>query len=243
MGLSTRPVVIEQEVNTLSTTQQGALGTTAVTSDGREFRYGLAGAVTLAPGKVTQAPLGIANHQNLVVTAAVAVGAQSITVTLGGTAATLNQYAGGYLNVYDASGVGQSLLIKNHPAQSSTTGNLTLNLVDPFATALTTSAKVSLAVHPWTNVIISDHTATTAVVTGVPNVSTTAANYGWFQTRGIASVLTNGTPAVGAGVIISATTDGAVDVEGTSTVTQRLGTVYSVSAVTAKYNFVNLAVL
>lgn len=246
MGLSTRPTVIEQELNVVSPTQQGALGAEANTLDGRVYRYGLVGAATLALGKLTTAPLGVANHQNLVVPAAsnIAVGSQQVTVTLGGTAATANQYAGGYLQVYDGTGAGQNLLIRNHPAQASTTGNLTLNLVDPLSTAIVAgTSKVSLAVHPMTNLIISDAsgTATTDVFGGVPDVSVTAANYGWFQVRGVTNVLIDGTPAVGSGVI-QGTVAGSVAVEAATTVTSRIGVVYSVAGVTTKYGFVNLAI-
>lgn len=246
MGLSMRPVVVEQELNVISATQQGALGTEANTLDGRVYRYGLAGASTLALGKLTQAPLGVANHQNLVVPAAsmVAVGSQQVTVTLGGTGATANQYAGGYLQVYDGTGAGQNLLIRNHPAQASTTGNLTLNLVDPITTTiLAGTSKISLAVHPMTNIIISDASgsATTDVFTGVPDVAVTAANYGWFQVRGVTNVLIDGTPAVGSGVI-QGTVAGSVAVEAATTVTSRVGVMYGVAGVTTKYGFVNLSI-
>lgn len=246
MGLSTRPTVVEQELNVVSSTQQGALGTEDNTLDGRVYRYGLAGASTLAVGKLTQAPLGVANHQNLVVPAAsnIAVGSTSVTVTLGGTAATANQYAGGYLQVFDGTGAGQNMLIRNHAAQSSTTGNLTLNLVDPLTTAIVAgTSKISLAVHPMANIIISDAsgTAVTDVFDGVPDVAVTNANYGWFQVRGVTNVLVDGTPAVGSGVI-QGTTAGAVAVEAAASVTQRVGVVYSVAAVSTKYTFVNLAI-
>jgi len=244
MGLTMRPVVVEQELNTLSATQQGALGVEANTIDGRVYRYGLAGASTLAIGKLTQAPLGVANHQNLVVPTAsnVAVGSMSITVTLAGTAVTANQYAGGYLQVFDGAGAGQNILIKGHSAQASTTGNVVINLYDPITTAIVAgNSKVSLAVHPMTNIIISDAsgTAVTDVFTGVPDIAVTAANYGWFQVKGVTNVLIDGTPAVGSGVI-QGTTAGAVAVEAATTVTTRIGTVYAVPGVTTKYGFVNL---
>ena len=73
------------------------LGVRAVTGDGREFHYVQAGGTALVPGKLQQASAQVANHQNLTPTAATAVGDTSITVTLGGTAATANQYLGGWV--------------------------------------------------------------------------------------------------------------------------------------------------
>jgi hypothetical protein len=243
MGLSQRQHVLEQDFNQISSVQQGWLGERAETRDGRVWRYGLAGASNLAIGKMTQAPLGVANHQNLVVVAAQAAGDKTVTVTLGGTAATLNQYQMGYAVVYDSTGAGQALVIRNHSAQTSTTGNVVLQLDDPITTAITTSSKISLSANPYASLIISDASgsATTDLFTGVPCIAVTAANYGWFQVAGVAAVLTDGTPAVGAGVI-QGTTAGAVAVEAAASVGQRLGVVHSVSAVTAKYNDINLSI-
>lgn len=234
--------LVQQSFDQISSVKQGILGARQELSDGRVWRYGLAGATALAAGKLAQAPLGVANHQALVVTAAQAVGDQSITVTLGGTAVTANQYQDGYVVIYDVAGQGQALRIANHPAQATTTGNVTLNLAEPFRTAITTSTTASLAYSPYSSLIIQDHTATTGAVAGVPKLSVTAAYYGWFQRVGVASVLTNGTPAAGAGVIASATTDGAVDVEAATTVTGRLGIVLGVAGVSTKYNSILLGI-
>jgi hypothetical protein len=239
MGLGTRKTVIEQDWNQISTVQNERLGQTAFMEDGREFRYGLAGAADLAAGKLAQNPALTANHQNIAVATAAAVGDSKIQVTLGATATTADQYRDGYLIGYDASGTGQTLRIKGNPV-IALSGTGYLRLSDPVITAITTSGKVSLAKHPYGGAIIWASGATTGVAVGVPNVTITAANYGWFQVQGIAAVLTNGTPAAGSGVIGSATTDGAVDIEAAASVTHRLGQVYGVSGVSTKYNFIDL---
>src|SRR4051812_28795175 len=97
MGLTTQAAVLEQEFNVASSVQQGGLGNEGVTTDGRRYRYGLAGAVALAPGKMNDTGPVVANHVNITGGTAAAVGATSVTVTLGATAATANQYAGGYI--------------------------------------------------------------------------------------------------------------------------------------------------
>lgn len=241
MGLAPRKTVIDQDYNAISVNQLEVLGTTMPMVDGREWRYGFAGAVDLAPGKIAQASVAvaIANHQNLAVSPALAVGDKKIGVTLGATAAAADLYKDGFVHGYDASGVGQTLRIKGHPAINSAAAGV-LRLADPAVLAMTTSGKVSLSRSPYAAAVITDHTVTTGLVIGVPQVTITAAWYGWFQVQGPASVLTNGTPAANSGVVMSATTDGAVDVEGASAVTQRLGQVLGVAGVTAKYNLIDL---
>jgi len=211
-----------QDVYKVSTTKLMPLGTQGATRDGRLFRYGLAGAVTLAPGKINQIAAVVANHQNIAVQSAAAVGDTVLNVTLGATATTANQYDDGYVIGYDASGVGQTLRIAGTPVLAlSTSGPFQLG--DPVATAMTTSAKVNLEQNMWSNALVYATGATTLLCNGVVNVSLPAANYGWFQTRGTAAVLTNGTIAAGSGVIPGQTTAGSVDIEAAGTITQRIG--------------------
>lgn len=229
-----------QDVYKISTTKLMRLGAQGVTRDGRLFRYGLAGAVTLAPGKMNQIPAVVANHQNIAVQTASVVGDNQLSVTLGATATTADQYADGYVIAYDASGVGQALNIQSNSVAALSTTCI-LFLYDPVATAQTTSGKVNLELNPWSGTLVSTTADTTEFCVGVANVSLTAANYGWFQTRGPAAVLGNGTITKGAGVIKSATTAGAVDIEATATITQRVGTQLQTGTST-KYNTTYLTI-
>lgn len=212
-----------QDIYKISSTKLLRVGQVGATKDGRIFRYGLAGAVNLSAGKLVQQPAVVSAHQNIAVTTAAAVGDNTLTVTLGATATTAGQYDDGYVVGYDASGTGQTLLIQGTPVIALSTSG-TLSLANPVAIALSTSAKVNLELNPWAGTLISTTADTTEFVVGVPNVAITAAYYGWFQTRGVAAVLTNGTITKGAGVIKSATTAGATDIEATATITQRVGT-------------------
>lgn len=240
----TGPLQIElQDVRKTSTSKNHSLGQIAYTKDGRQFRYGLAGAVALTAGKLAQIPAVVANHQALV-TAAAAVNAVKVTVTLGGTAATADQYADGYLVIRDTSttGAGQAFPIVGNSAQTVTTGTADIYISEGVAEALTSASVSNLELSPYGGVLISDHNVTTERVIGVPQVDVPIATYAWFQTVGVASVLANGTITKGAGVIPSATTDGAVDIEGTSTITQRLG--YQLqTGTTAKYNTTYLSIV
>lgn len=240
----TGPLQIElQDIRKTSTSKNHSLGQVAFTKDGRQFRYGLAGGVALVAGQLAQIPAVIANHQALV-TAAAASGTKKVTVTLGGTAATADQYADGYLIVRDTSttGAGQAFPVVGNQAQTVTTGTADIYLDEGIAEALTSASVTNLELSPFGGVLISDHTVTTQRVVGVPQVDIPLANYAWFQTVGVASVLGNGSITKGSGVIPSATTDGAVDIEGTSTITQRLGFALQ-TGTSAKYNTTYLSIV
>lgn len=245
MSLAASVHATDQDIRTVSSTQGGEfLGQSATTADGRTFAYGLNGNATttaLAPGKLMQGAVSTANHINRTgVTAA--AGVSTVTFAVGATLVTSNQYAQGYLVVNAGTGAGQALLISGNTSAVSS-GSPTVNLADAVITATAVvDSKFSLFPHPYSAVILAaSGSATSVLPVGVPAISIPAANYAWFQTGGECSVLANGTPALGSGVIPSATTDGAVDVEGTGTVTARVGYML-ITAVSTEYRPVNLTI-
>ncbi len=197
-----------QGIFEVSATQNHDLGEFIRSSDGRGFRYVKAGASDLVVGKLQQAPAEVTNHQNLAVTAT-AVGATQITATLGATAATANQYAGGYVVVTVTPGVGYQYLIKSHPAASGGAA-VVITLDEPVQVALTTSSKIDLVANPFNGVIVNPTTASSTPV-GVAVSVIPAGQFGWIQTSGIANVLADGDNVVGAGVVASNGTAGAVE--------------------------------
>ena len=98
------------------------LGEFMVTSDGRGFRYSLAGAVALVAGQLQQAPVEDTADQNIAPTAA-AVGATSV-VTSDTMTVTVNQYAGGWMVVTVTPGVGIAYKIKQHLAFTAAAATL-----------------------------------------------------------------------------------------------------------------------
>lgn len=241
----TGPLQIEmQDVRTQSTSKQHTLGTLAVTRDGRQFRYGQAGAVALTAGKMHQIPAVVANHQALV-TLAAAVNATKITVTLGGSAATADQYIDGYAIIRDTSttGAGQAFPITGNSAQTVTTGNADIYIGEGIAEALTTASVTNLELSPYGGILVSTSADTTETCVGVPQIDCAAASYCWFQVRGVAGVLASvtGTITKGAGVIKSAATAGAVDIEATTTITQRVGIALQ-TGTASKYNTTMLTI-
>lgn len=191
-----------------SSTQREVLGAVATTENGSVYVYGKAGASNLSAGKLSVAEAAVANHTNQAVAVAAAAGATQVSLTLGATAATLNQYAEGFLVINDAAGEGNYYKIVGHPAAGSA-GTLVVQLEDPIQVALTTSSEYSL-VKPRSKDVVESTTLSKAI--GVPRASITAAYFGWFQQSGYASVLSDGTPTKGYNVVQSNGTAGAVEV-------------------------------
>jgi hypothetical protein len=181
------------------------VGTRWDLSDGREVTLVKAGAVNLAAGILVQDAAIVPNHQNIAVTAYTAYSANGnvpakVTVTLGATAATANQYAGGFVVVNDANGEGQTLRIASHPAADSG-ASLAITLEDGANTALTTSSEVCLLPAHGRDVIIQPTTVTGAQV-GVTLCPIVATEYGFVVSRGIVSCLAQGAIGVGLGLSI-----------------------------------------
>lgn len=209
-----------------SATAEMVVGDMVVSPDGRKFRYVKAGGTALVAGKLQQAPAEKTNHQDLTAPIA-AVGATSITVTLGATAATANEYAGGFMVVSVTPGVGKSYLISGHPAADSAT-SLTLTLSDPIDVALTATSRLDLVHNPYNGVIVNPTTITSAPV-GVAVNAITADQFGWIQTGGVANVLADGTVTVGTDVVASDNAIGAVEItaDGTPEILSVVGTAMS----------------
>src|ERR1700748_2472925 len=89
------------DVYRTSTNKLMPLGTQGATRDGRLFRYALAGASTLAAGKLNGSAAVIANHQNVSVAVTPSQYDQTLAVTLGATATTAGLYDDGYVIGYD----------------------------------------------------------------------------------------------------------------------------------------------
>ncbi len=219
------PVSAGQALYTSSSTQIHALGERLVTPDGRVFRYAKAGASDLVAGNWIQSPAQVANHQNIAVAAA-AIGATSITVTLGATAATANQYANGQAVVTITPGLGQAINISGHPAADAS-ATLVLELQEPLRVALTTSTRIDLIPNPYNGVIQSPATTLTGCVVGVATYIITAAEYGWLQRSGPAGALIAGTPGVGVAIVLPGTAAGAAVVDGAAAATLVVGSMLS----------------
>tara|TARA_Y100000590_G_scaffold25908_1_gene29238 strand:- start:966 stop:1715 length:750 start_codon:yes stop_codon:yes gene_type:complete len=225
--------------------QKHKLGTRMTFDDGRVFRYCEVGGSDIAAGAIVQAPAGVANHDMDLAIATAAAGVTQLTVTLGGTAATKDQYKDGYIYVNDGTGEGSVYKIKSNAAgDSSGTCVITLDEEDGTVTAVTNgNTLVGLAVNPYSNVIISPTTVSNIAVGVAPRALTTN-YYGWLQTWGPASVLCNAAGVIGEAVRVGgASTAGGfedLDRDGTNENEQVIGHQMLIASVATDYALIDL---
>jgi len=179
------------------TSKVNTLGARMILPDGRVFRYASAGEA-IGAGMLCMQAAGVANHDmDLTVALAAAVGAATITVDLGDTAATKDQYADGYIYINDADGEGHIYRIASNPAAAKSTELVvTLETGDEVAEALVLDTSLAgLMVNPYTSVEKYDQNDIDGPPLGVAAAEIASGSYGWLQTWGYACVLS------GAGVV------------------------------------------
>lgn len=220
--------ISDQDARSLLTGSQTvgneASGQLAWTGDGRAYRYATAGAVALLPGKATAPAATTANSVNQTGTAN-AVGTTVITYTVGATAISADQFAGGFFAVNDTATTGVNVYrVKNNTAVASAGGSITVTLAvdEPLTVATTTASKFSLYPGPFKNTVLQTAAATGAVnPAGVPNIAVTAGSGYWSQVGGYCAVLSDGIIAKGVGAIASGSVDGALVTEATGSIIVR----------------------
>ena len=194
-----------------SSTAKHNLGEKLEFSDGRIFRYAsfaaAVGAGLVVSQDISATAIAVADGK---LTAASA-GATSVIYTDSGTvgSATADQYAGGYLHTEDDAGEGYCYRIKSNTAASSNA--VTFTLFDPLQVAVTTATDTVFTGNLYNQLIAADG-ADDCLPAGITPISFTSGYYGWIQTRGIATVLSDGTPAAGSNVMMSDSVDGSVEV-------------------------------
>lgn len=192
-----------------NSTQEMDLGV-IIESIGEEFVYVKAGAADLIQGRLCASPAPVANHQNLACPVT-AVGSSTVTVTLGATAATANQYAEGKLIINAGTGAGQTLRIKSHPAAAGA-ATLVVTLEDPLIIALDATSKACLQLNPYNGVVINPAAAVDMPV-GAAVFPIPAGQFGYLMKRGVVSMLADGAITAGTEVSASNAVAGAVETQ------------------------------
>lgn len=169
--------------------QQHALGQLYIDAvTGNKYRYVQNGGVALVTGNLLQEPAEDTNYRSMACYAVAAIGADQVTVTLGGTAVTANQFENGHLWVESATGIGQQFRIKRHEVETSTTGQCVFTLDRPLKIALDTTSQISVRKSAYDGVIQFPTTPTGGAV-GVALYAMTISYYGWIQSGGDCPVL------------------------------------------------------
>ena len=226
-----------------TTRKEHILGQMGMTPDGRIHRFGfIDGAVTAGKLLAQKAPTA-AHDMDLAIQAAAAVGDGSIAVTLGATAATLNQYEDGIIHINDGAGEGQLFVIKSNPV-AALSSTLRVVLHEKVITALTTATSLAgLSENPYKDCVV--HPATTVGTSlGFTNHDVPDNAYFWQCSRGLVSALVNGTLVLGETVSAGATTAGSVDATnyGGTVESKIVGEVAAVLSVTTDYQLIKACI-
>lgn len=185
--------------------------------NGKEFTFALAGASALVVGNLLQNSANDTQFDDMAVPAATAAGLDSVTITNGTTVVTANQFVGGSLLVSVTPGLGEEYTIVGHGTATSGSAWV-LQLDRPLRTAWTTSTKVSARRSLFSGVIQMPATTQTGIPVGVAIYAIPAGEYGFIQTDGIASILSDGsTFAVGSMVGTPSGTAGCITVAAAGT--------------------------
>ena len=233
----TEPIKINawaQGLYETSTTKKECLGAKRITEDGREFRYCKAGG-TLIPGGATYGPALTANHVAQIQTsgAANAAGAKNVTVYVGGTAVTANQYDDGYLVVYRA-GSGTAGLyypIESHTTTATGSTTITVTLKEPLKVATYTDDYLSLFCNPWSGIAVGTDVA--VFPTGMAMAAASSGQYLWVQTGGFCVQKGGDTAAVG--MMMTTGTDDYTTKTMAAYTSPQIGAIYSTAAVSGYF--------
>ncbi len=198
-----------QELYSSQATPAADIGMLGYDAQGNRYRYVLNGATALVAGNVIQSSARDTQFTRMAVSAAAAIGAREISITNGTTATTLDQFAGGTVTVAASTGIGQVFTITGNTVAANGAA-LTVYISEPVRVALTTSSKVTLHMNDHKGVVVSPTTRTGKTV-GVAIYPIVASEYGWIQSGGSASALSDATvAALGEGLSPSTTTAGCV---------------------------------
>lgn len=198
-------------------------------ADGRVYRYAHIGAATNRGVIVAQdfSESGVVDTDDVVIAPASAVAvpgtneqpgavnSKFVQVTLAGV--TANQFAGGYLHITDDSGEGYTYRIKGNTATNDpATGDIRLALYDRIQVALDATSDIAITGSVYANLEAAT-AATDTIAAGVTVSTFTAGQYGFIQTKGISTVLTDGVVVLGDAVELSDAVAGAVSAVGAFT--------------------------
>lgn len=167
-------------------------------STGRCWRYSEVGGTAVDPGKLVVSATIVANHVDLSFSTAPAVGDKELSITLGATAASANDYRDGFAVIQDGTGEGILHPLGEHAAVASAgTGKFTIDQGESIQVAgATAETNVDLVKNLYKDVVISVTDQADNPV-GVYNVGVTADYYAMVQTWGPAAVWQDEANAVG----------------------------------------------
>ncbi len=206
-----------------------AIGTRLVRQDGNEFAYCHFGADTtqglLVATDVSES--GVAETDNIVIAPASAantsdgtIGSKFVQITL--ASVTADQFAGGYLNITDGTGLGYVYRIKgNNATDVPASGDFRIQLHEPLQVALDTTSDIAITGSLYANLEVAT-SATDTVLAGVTcsNMDVSVASFGWICVKGVWTVNVDATDiTIGDILVLSGDVSGAVHTFGDAVTT------------------------
>jgi hypothetical protein len=180
--------------------QNAPLGTKLRLSD-RTYYYACASA-SLAGGTVVCAPPVVGSYQSgLLLVAAAAVGAKTLSVTSTGVALAVNSMAEGTFIVATGTNIGEQYRIKSNTVASAGISQITL--YDGLNTAITSGAGFAIVPNAYNLVFVGSEGLHTPV--GVTPCNVTSGGYFWLQTFGPAAPTHVGATPAGAALRMGTT--------------------------------------
>lgn len=178
-----------QGIYETSSTQEYELGTKLTYPDGRVFRYAENGAVALAKAYMTSSEAlyarAVDELQSTYGTSADVGDVEiDVDVTTGGSWSD-DAYAGGYMVVNKATGIGDVYRVLATEINASDDTLLRVRLETPIRTALDATSELTFVKAPWKDVVVMPTTAE-GTPAGIPLVAVAANYFCWLQTGGYA---------------------------------------------------------
>lgn len=140
------------------------------------------------------------------------IGSFYVQMTLGSIEA--DQFAGAYLVITDDTGEGYTYRVRGNTGTGDpVTGTILVELYEPLIVALGTNTDIAMSCSRHVNLVaVGDFGATGSNnAVGVTCAGTSATNYAWIQTKGIANVLTGDVvPVQGQAVQVASDVAGAI---------------------------------
>ncbi len=190
-------------------TQRYTVGTRGMTWDGSVMRYAKFGATNTSYQSAVWTNTTGAGVSFESINGASGIGSRTINIADAST--TLNQYAGGYLLLFHATGDGKVYTVIGNTASAG--GIVILSLDQPLGVAVTTSDNLELYVSPFSD-MRQGNSGGTKGFWGIPQALVTSGSFGWVKTWGatfISPQSTVGGAGLAAGYFRH---DGSIDVRG-----------------------------
>lgn len=211
-GITGPLFIAEGDVYKQTNYQMHDLGALGMAENGDLYRYAKL-AADVSAGYLLVSKGREANHQNVALSAAAAVGDTKVIPTVGATAVDANEYDEGWLVFSDVSPEGEAYKIVSHEANAGSLAT-DINLDRPLLAAASVLSEVTLVRNPWNEPAVSQLIAERAAGVTMTDWDVSVADYGWLKTRGVQPVLVD-TAGITVGMIacISDQVNGAVGVK------------------------------